>query len=84
MWENIKYNLVHYWTFMRGLRLVLGILAIGQWISTSEALIGIAGLVLITQSLLNMGCCATGTCVPAHKTKYDPQTIETIDYEEIK
>lgn len=84
MWENIKYNLLHHWTFMRGLRLFLGILAIGQWISSSEILIGIAGVILLSQSLLNMGCCSTGACIPARKSRYRPQATETIEYEEIK
>ncbi len=84
MWENIKYNLLHHWTFMRGLRLVLGIIAIVQWFTTYDVLIGIAGMVLLIQAMFNLGCCSTGTCAPTRDTKSTGQTTETIIYEEIK
>ena len=69
---------------MRGLRLVLGIIAIVQWFTTYDALIGIAGMVLLKQSVFNIGCCSTGTCAPIRNTKPSEQTTETIIYEEIK
>lgn len=68
---------------MRSIRLLLGIIAIGEWISTYEILIGIAGIVLLTQALLNIGCMG-GTCAPVRNTKHNSHSTETITYEEIK
>lgn len=50
------------WNFMRGLRLVLGIIVIIQALIAWDIMLGIMGVFLIIMPLLNLGCCSAGAC----------------------
>ena len=84
MFNNFKYNLFHNWSFMRALRLVLGAIAITQAIMTFEILIGLAGIVLISQAVFNLGCCGISACNTTTYRESKTAHKEIITYEEIK
>ncbi len=84
MFNNFKYNLLHGWSFMRALRLVLGIIAITQAIMSFEILIGLAGVILLSQAVFNIGCCGTAGCNTTSYRENKSSKGELINYEEIK
>ena len=84
MFDNFKYNLLHNWSFMRALRLVLGAIAITQAIMAFEILIGLAGIVLLSQAVFNIGCCGTTVCNTSPYQTNKTANKEIITYEEIK
>lgn len=59
---------------MRTLRLVVGVIAIGQAISTREWLPAIAGVFLLYTAIANVGCCCggSGCAVPPRSGKRTP------------
>jgi hypothetical protein len=63
-------TLLSNWTFMRALRLLLGIAAAVQAFLQKDPLIGLlAGFLLIT-ALANIGCCgSTGCAIDPRKIK---------------
>jgi hypothetical protein len=83
MSDNFKYNLLHNWSFMRSLRLVLGVIAITQAFMTFEILIGLAGVILLGQAVFNIGCCGTAGCNTTRRSNTTSNNEEII-YEEIK
>jgi hypothetical protein len=59
------------WTFFRVLRLVIGVIMIIQAVITRETLFGIAGLMITSMAVFNVGCCGTGSCrVPLKKNTH--------------
>jgi hypothetical protein len=50
------------WNIVRVLRLVMGIIAIGQAIATKEWILGLAGGFLLYMALANIGCCGVNGC----------------------
>ncbi len=84
MFNNFKYNLLNNWSFMRALRLVLGAIAITQAIMTFEILIGLAGIILLSQAVFNLGCCGTASCTTTTYRESKTANKEIITYEEIK
>ena len=84
MFDNFKYNLLHNWSFMRLLRLVLGAIAITQSFMTYEILIGLVGIILLGQAIFNIGCCGTAGCTTAACQPNKTSNNEEINYEEIK
>jgi len=77
MLENIRSN----WNFMRIIRLILGLIVIGQSIVMKDVLFGIAGAVFLFMALFNQGCCSTGTCAPVVKNRQNKK--EETSYEEV-
>lgn len=68
------------WGFMRTLLLILGIIVIGQAITTWDAILGLMGAFLIAMPLFNIGCCGSGGCYTSiNNTNNDKQ----IDFEEV-
>ncbi|WP_395049943.1 hypothetical protein [Flavobacterium sp.] len=78
-----KETLLTDWNFMRFLRLGLGIYIAIQAVETQSLLSGIVALFFIFQAITNTGCCGANVCaVPIKKSNSD--TIEVVEYEEIK
>jgi hypothetical protein len=50
------------WNIMRGLRLVMGLVAMGQAITTRDWIMGLAGGFLLFMALANAGCCGVNGC----------------------
>jgi hypothetical protein len=50
------------WNIMRGVRLVMGVIAIVQAIATKEWILGLAAGSLWFMSLANIGCCGPNGC----------------------
>ncbi len=76
-------NLFTNWSFMRILRLALGIIILVQGIQAKEFMYAFAGLLISGMALANIGCCGVGGCgLPAQKTKTDLPAKEIV-YEEI-
>lgn len=69
------------WTFIRFLRLGMGIAIIVQALVVKDVLFGFLGLVLTAMPLFNMGCCGTQDCYmpPAKPT----EKTDDIIYEEV-
>lgn len=68
------------WNMMRLLRLVLGIIIIGQAFAGKDVVLGILGFLLTGMALLNMGCCGVNGCaVPSQRNTGS----KDIHYEEI-
>jgi hypothetical protein len=69
------------WTFIRFLRLGMGIAIIVQAIIAKDLPFGFLGLLLTAMPLFNMGCCGTQGCY-APPAKSQDNTKE-ITYEEV-
>lgn len=71
------------WNFMRGLRLLLGVIVLIQSILTKDILMGGMSVFLIATSVFNFGCCGSGGCgVNSIKSK-NKNTIEDVEFEEV-
>ncbi len=71
------------WTFMRGLRLLLGVIVLTQSIAAKDMLMGGMSIFLIAMAVFNFGCCGSGGCgVNSDKSK-NKNTIEDVDFEEV-
>lgn len=74
------------WNFMRAIRLILGLVVIGQGIHAGDYLIAGLGAVFAATAIFNIGCCANaGVC----NTYVNPRTgaknqPEEVQYEEVK
>jgi hypothetical protein len=55
-------TIIYGWNLMRALRLVFGLVAIGQAIMTRDWILGLAGGFLLFMALANIGCCGAGGC----------------------
>lgn len=72
------------WTFVRVLRLLMGVIAVVYGIRDQDSLLGFAGTALMLLALLNIGCCGTQGCGLPTKGRpmHDPN--RKIEFEEIK
>ena len=71
------------WNFMRGLRLVLGVIFLMQAIEIRDIITGLIATFFLFQAVTNTGCCGTNGCaVPVNKTKVDD--IQDVAFEEVK
>jgi hypothetical protein len=78
-------RIVRGWNFMRWLRLGTGIYALVAAVMQQEWILGFAGVFLSGMALLNIGCCAGGTCTPIPRRNItEKDTGGTIQFEEIK
>ena len=69
------------WTFIRWIRLLMGLLIIIQSILITDLFFGIAGLIFFLMALFNQGCCNLGNSC-ANQTRKESK-IKEIDYEEV-
>ncbi len=71
------------WHFLRWLRLGLGIFIAIQAIQNHDTLSGLIAGFFLFQAITNTGCCGVNNCAtPVSKNK--PDTIEDIEFEEVK
>ncbi len=80
----MKELILRNWTFMRALRLVLGIIIVVEAVMAKDLVFGLVGLFFSGMALLNTGCCGTGACyTPSVKRRDDQHTTKEISYEEV-
>jgi len=72
------------WTFMRGIRLLLGVVILVQSIVTKDILFGTMSLLLIAMPLFNFGCCSEGACGVGLPNNKSHSKIEDVEFEEVK
>ena len=71
------------WTFMRGLRLLLGVIVLIQSIVAKDMLMGGMSIFLIAMAVFNFGCCGANGCGVNFNKNKSSNTIEDVDYEEV-
>ena len=69
------------WNFVRILRLVLGLVIVGQGIVTADWLFGLAGAFLSFMAIANIGCCGVNGC--AVDTRNVSKKESEVVYEEV-
>ena len=77
----MKQTILSNWTFMRFLRLGLGIAIIVQAVIAKDVLFVFFGLAFTAMPVFNIGCCGTAGC--AVPSKKEPGTTKDITYEEV-
>ena len=78
-------SLLRDWSFIRVVRLVLGIMLIGQSFQMQSWAIGLFGGLFVFQSITNTGCCgSTGGGVPRSNVRQTNKSTDEIEYEEVK
>ena len=55
-------TILYRWNLMRGLRLVMSLIAIAQAIVTKDWIMGLAGGFLLFMAIANVGCCGVNGC----------------------
>lgn len=68
------------WNIMRGLRLLLGIIAVAQAFIQRDIVVGVFGGFLLATALANIGCCGYNSCA-LNYTK--PNNKKDLTYEEL-
>ncbi len=74
----MKQQIFLHWSFMRFIRLLLGIIIVIQAVVASDFVLGFIGSLLSAMALLNMGCCSTGVCYTNKKN--DVASAKEITY----
>lgn len=77
----MKQTILTNWTFVRILRLLLGLGIIVQAVIVKDTFLGVAGLLFSSMAVFNIGCCGTGGC--ATIPKKSSKTIHDTTYEEV-
>lgn len=77
-------NILKNWTFMRGIRLLLGVVILVQSIVTNDIMFGAMSLLLIAMPLFNFGCCSGGACGVGLTNIKTNSKIEDVEFEEVK
>lgn len=77
----MKQTILTNWTFVRILRLLIGLAIIVQAVIVKDALLGVAGILFSSMAIFNVGCCGTGGCATTPK-KYS-KTVQDTTYEEV-
>ena len=87
------------WSFVRTLRLVIGVSALAAYFSEHESFMGLLGLIVIAQAVFNVGCCGvcdaceiiacfSGVTADAKKIQHNSKEISSdkteVSFEEIK
>ena len=77
----MKQTILSNWSFMRFLRLGLGIAIIVQSVIANNWTMAIVGFLFTAIPVFNIGCCGTGGCnTPTNKIS---ETTKDITYEEV-
>jgi hypothetical protein len=58
----MKQSILSNWTFIRALRLLLGLAVVVQALVLKDTLLGVAGLLFSGLAILNRGCCGQAGC----------------------
>jgi hypothetical protein len=76
----MKKRILSNWSFLRVIRLAIGIGIIMEAIYSKDFLIGVLGLFFMSMAVFSFGCCAAGGCYyPIKKASGS----EDIHYEEV-
>ena len=70
------------WSFMRFVRLVLGIAIIAQAVIARNWTMGILGALFTSMPVLNIGCCGLGGCA-SPLFKRNIKNTKDVTYEEV-
>ncbi len=74
----MKTQILNNWNFMRWMRLGLGIAITVQSIYNHESAMIPLGILFAGMAVLNIGCCAGGTCsIPARKNPEPEKLLNT-------
>lgn len=71
---------------MRLLRLVLGLMAAVQAFLVADVVLGFLAIILLTQAVLNVGCCGAGACDTNQvwaKQKSPKAPLEDVTFKEV-
>lgn len=79
----MKQVILSNWTFMRALRLVLGIIIVVEAVMAKDMIFGLVGLFFSGMALFNAGCCGTGACYTPVKKDTNINNTKDISYEEV-
>ncbi len=63
MFQKIVYN----WTFIRFIRLILGVFIIIQSVQTQQYLMIIPGVIFAAMAIFSVGCCGNNGCAIPRK-----------------
>ena len=77
----MKQAIITNWTFMRFLRLGIGIAILAQAVITKDILFVFFGLAFTAMPVFNVGCCGTGGCDVQPEKKVN--STKEIPYEEV-
>jgi hypothetical protein len=77
----MKEVIFNHWSFMRFIRLGLGIAILIQSIAIQDSLFVLAGIIFTAMPIFNIGCCGGGGCsvVPPK----NQESTKDITYEEV-
>jgi len=77
----MKNRILSNWTLSRIIRVIIGLVIIGEAISRADISSGIIGAVFTGMGVFNIGCCGSGACyTPIKSSKGE---LKDISYEEI-
>lgn len=83
---NWKNRILKNWGLMRVVRLVLaGVVLTEAWRS-NEVILALLGVILLSQSVLNVGCCGSSGCDIDHvnkKQRSSEKNIEEVTFTEV-
>lgn len=72
----MKNRIFSNWTLPRVLRVIIGIVIIGEAISRADITTGILGAIFMGMGVFNIGCCGSGACyAPIKSSKKDSKDI---------
>ncbi len=79
----MKQILFSNWTFLRFIRLIMGLVIVAQAVVAHDAMFGVAGFLFTIMALFNTGCCAAGSCNTVTKPADKNTAPANITYEEV-
>ncbi|MCE3278758.1 MAG: hypothetical protein K0S44_949 [Bacteroidetes bacterium] len=71
------------WTFIRGLRLLLGVIVLIQSIVSKDILMGGMSTFLIATAVFDFGCYGSSGCGTNSDKNKNTNTIEDVEFEEV-
>jgi hypothetical protein len=81
--EALKKIVFSDWNLSRGLRLVMGLIALYQAFELQNGFLGILAAIFIYQALANLSCCGPSSCNTVQK-KQNIDNTKKIEFEEVK
>jgi hypothetical protein len=77
----MKDRILSNWTLSRILRVIIGMVIIGEAIFRADLISGIAGAIFTGMGVFNIGCCGSGACYTSAKN--NKVELKDIGYEEV-
>lgn len=83
--SNNMANYLRNWNFMRGIRLILGLVILAQGIDASDYLISALGGLFAAFAIFNIGCSANAGCATfPNPMNANKNLSNEVEYEEVK